>query len=71
MVDDSHVHGFRPQGVYIVSLINNYAIKWGAADVLIFFDVLQNAVWSSKYDAIGAFFGIKGGTINSAISLEQ
>ena len=51
-----------------MSFINNYNVKWGAADIIIFLDIAQNAIGSAKYDALGEFFGIDGGTINAAAS---
>ena len=55
----------------IVTFINNYQIKWLAADIALVTDIFANGVWGSEYYKIFEVFGIQASTVNAGISALQ
>ena len=54
-----------------MSFIDNYNLKWAAADFLFVFDIFANGVWGSEYYEFFAVFGLQPRAVDAAISALQ
>jgi len=52
-----------------MSLLKGYSKKWALPDVIIILDILQNAIGTPQYEAIGRMLGVDEDLINIGTSI--
>lgn len=52
-----------------MNLLKGYSKKWALPDVIIILDILQNAIGTPQYEAIGRMLGIDENVINIGTSI--
>lgn len=54
-----------------MNLLKGYSKKWALPDVIIILDILQNAIGTPQYEAIGRMLGIDENLINIVTSIME
>ena len=52
-----------------MNLLHGYSKKWAIPDLIVILDILQNAVGTPQYEAIGRLIGVDENLINIGTSI--
>lgn len=52
-----------------MNLLQGYSKKWAIPDLIVILDILQNAVGTPQYEAIGRLIGVDENLINIGTSM--